>query len=131
MAPRRGVHRKILVVDDSEIACDFVRMVLEDAGYTVFTLTSHFGFVKILREERPDLVLIDVTMPVLSGPKVVELARTKRVLECPILLYSDRPEDDLAELTVSCGADGYIRKTSNPLEFLGSLSKHIRPRATP
>jgi DNA-binding response OmpR family regulator len=122
---------KVLALDDSEFACDFVRMVLESAGYTVFTLTSHFGFVKILREEKPDLVLIDVTMPVLSGPKVVELARSKRVHDCRIVLYSNRPEEELAQLASSCGADGYIKKSSDPGAFLGAVARHVFVRAGP
>jgi DNA-binding response OmpR family regulator len=123
--------RKILVVDDSDIACDFVRSVLEEAGYVILTLNSHFGFVKLLRDEKPDLVLIDVTMPVLSGPKLVELARTKRVLECPIVLYSDRGEDDLSQLAAQCSADGYIRKSSNPAELLAAVTRSILIRGAP
>jgi DNA-binding response OmpR family regulator len=128
MASRRPASRKILVVDDSEIACDFVRSVLEEAGYGVLTLNSHFGFVKLLREEKPELILIDVTMPVLSGPKLVELARTKRVLECPIVLYSDRDEDDLTELAAQCGADGYIKKSSDPADLLSAVARAMLVR---
>jgi DNA-binding response OmpR family regulator len=131
MASRRSASRKILVVDDSDIACDFVRSVLEEAGYVILTLNSHFGFVKMLRDEKPDLVLIDVTMPVLSGPKLVELARTKRVLHCPIVLYSDRNEDDLSELARSCGADGYIKKTSNAAELLRAVTRSMIVRVAP
>jgi DNA-binding response OmpR family regulator len=124
MTTRRSRARKILVVDDSQVCCDFVRMVLEDASYTVLTLTSHFGFVKMLRDERPDLVLIDVTMPILSGPKLVELARSKRRHECPILLYSDRDEKELAQLAAACGADGFIRKTNVAADLLRAVARH-------
>jgi adenylate cyclase len=125
MASRRHAPRKILVVDDSDIACDFVRSVLEEAGYVVLTLNSHFGFVKMLRDEKPHLVLIDVTMPVLSGPKLVELARSKRLHQCPIVLYSDRDEEDLSRLARSCGADGYIKKSTNPAELMAAVGRSI------
>ncbi len=131
MASRRPAPRKILVVDDSDIACEFVRSVLEEAGYVIMTLSSHFGFVKMLREEKPDLVLIDVTMPVLSGPKLVALARTKRVLECPILLYSDRDDGDLFRLSRSCGADGYIKKSTNPAQLTAAVARSIGVRRAP
>jgi DNA-binding response OmpR family regulator len=128
MASRRFAPRKILVVDDSEIACDFVRMVLEEAGYVILTLNSHFGFFKMLRDEKPDLVLIDVTMPVMSGPKLVELARTKRALQCPIILYSDRDEEELWELARSSGADGFIRKSTDPAHLTAAIARSIGVR---
>jgi DNA-binding response OmpR family regulator len=129
MTSRRSRPSKVLVVDDSEICCEFVRGVLEDAGYTVLTLLSHFGFVKVLRDERPDLVLLDVTMPATSGPKLVELARKKRLDSCPIMLHSDRDEIELARLVSACGADGYIRKTADPAVFLERVSRSIAARA--
>jgi DNA-binding response OmpR family regulator len=128
MATRRPAPRKILVIDDSDIACDFVRSVLEAAGYVILTLNSHFGFFKMLRDQKPDLVLIDVTMPFMSGPKLVELARTKRALRCPIVLYSDRDEGDLSRLARSCGADGYIRKSTDPAHLTAAIARSIGVR---
>jgi DNA-binding response OmpR family regulator len=125
----RSVPRKILVIDDSELCCDFVRLVLEEFGYVVVTMTTHFGFVKMLRDEKPDLVMVDVTMPILSGAKLVELARKKRTQECPIVLYSDRDESELSEIAASCGADGYIRKTSNEMDLYRSVSRYISSQA--
>jgi DNA-binding response OmpR family regulator len=128
MASRSERH-KILVVDDSELCCDFVRMVLEEFGYAVVTMTTHFGFVKMLREEKPDLILVDVTMPILSGTKLVELARKKRTQHCPIVLYSDRDEHELSQLAATCGADGYIKKTSHEIDLLRSVSRYIPSQA--
>jgi DNA-binding response OmpR family regulator len=124
MASRSARH-KVLVVDDSDLCCEFVRMVLEEFGYAVVTMTTHFGFVKTMRDEKPDLILVDVTMPILSGTKLVELARKKRAEHCPIVLYSDREESELSQLAASCGADGYIKKTSNEIDLLRSVSRYI------
>jgi len=124
----RSEPRKILVVDDSELCCDFVRLVLGEFGYAVVTMSSHFGFVKTLRDEKPDLVLVDVTMPIMSGTKLVELALKKRTHRCSIVLYSDRDESELSRLAASCGADGYIKKTSNELELFRSVSRYISLR---
>ena len=67
--------------------------------------------------ELPDIVLVDVTMPSLSGPKLIELARKKKTHDCPIVLYSDRGEEELRQLAASCGASGFIRKTSDELHL--------------
>jgi DNA-binding response OmpR family regulator len=124
----RSEPRKVLLVDDSEICCDYVRLVLEGFGYAVITMNSHFGFVKTLRDDKPDLVLVDVTMPIMSGTKLVELALKKRTNQCSIVLYSDRDESELAGLAASCGADGYIKKTSNDMELFRSVSRYISAR---
>src|SRR3954470_11919482 len=123
--PLPGKAKKVLVIDDSEICCEFTRMTLEAFGYSVVTMTSHFGFVKTLRQELPDIVLVDVTMPSFSGPKLVELAHKKLVHKCTIVLYSDRSEQELAALAASCGANGYIRKTSSEIDLVRSVSRFI------
>jgi CheY-like chemotaxis protein len=128
-SPSRSGPRKILVVDDSTISSEFVRMVLEGFGHTVLSMESHFGFVKTLQTEKPDLVLVDVTMPILSGPKLVELALKKRNHRCHIVLYSDRSEEELSKLAVSCGADGFIRKTADEALFVQSVARFLfRPQ---
>ena len=115
----------MLVVDDSEICCEFVRLALEDHGFTVVTMCSPFGFVKMLREEQPDLVMVDVSMGTLSGPKLVELALQKRACPSPIVLYSARPETELAKLARSCGADGYIEKTSDEAKLRRAVDRYL------
>jgi DNA-binding NtrC family response regulator len=102
---------KVLIVDDSEICCEFVRVALSARGMKVLAMTTHFGFMKVLRQEVPDLVLVDVEMPSVSGPKLIELAIRKHASDCPVLLYSDRPDAELDVLAQSCGATGYVRKT--------------------
>ncbi len=109
-------HRKrpkILVVDDSEICRDATRVMLEENGFDVVTLDNQFSFSIALGREKPDLVLVDVNMPAIQGDRLVEVARQYRLHRCPIALYSDRPETELAKLVKSCGASGYIPKTAD------------------
>ena len=58
---------KILLVDDSEFCRDMARLMLSPAGFTVLTIDSPLGFSKTLLQEKPDLALVDVTMPALNG----------------------------------------------------------------
>lgn len=58
---------KVLIVDDSQLVLGMTKTVLERAGVSVVALDSPIGFTKVLSEERPDLALIDVGMPALSG----------------------------------------------------------------
>ena len=106
---------KVLVVDDSEIIRHFVRLVLEDAGYEVIGLDSPTGFSRTMMLEKPDLVLMDVSMPALSGDRLVDIAQRSGLPLCPIVLYSDRSEAELGRLVAECGTAGYIRKSQDPV----------------
>ena len=115
---------KVLVVDDSEIALEMARIRLEEAGFEVVTLSSPFGFSAELRAQTPDIVLLDVSMPALQGDRLLQIAQRHvddtpsskggpKRRRCPIVLYSDRPEQELGEIARACGADGYVRKSLN------------------
>ena len=114
MSTRTPVRRpKILVVDDSEFVCDSVTTMLQPRGYDVVTLTSLFAFTQTLVAERPDLVLMDVSMPALNGDKLIELSRKHHSDRCVMVLFSGRGAEELSHLASQCGAAGYIRKTGD------------------
>lgn len=114
---------KVLILDDSPIVRDLLTETLGDRGYDVVGVASPFEFPMAMRRERPDVVLMDVGMPGLGGDKVVEFARRGGEPRCPIVLFSDRPEKELARLAVSCGADGFVRKTAEPDALLNKLAE--------
>ena len=118
--------KKVLILDDSPLVRELVDITLSEHGYDVVGLSSPFEFSAALRRERPDLVLMDVTMPALAGDKVVEFARQYSPGGCPIVLFSDRSDAELAMLASKCGADGYIRKTSGPEILLDLIAEFIR-----
>ena len=113
---------RVLIVDDSPIIRDFVQSVLEQDGYEVIGLDSPTGFSRALVQEKPDIVLMDVSMPALSGDKLVEIALRSGLHRCPIVLFSDRSDAELTRLVEECGASGYIRKTAD----MGALSIKLR-----
>lgn len=122
---------KVLVIDDSETILDFTRAALEDAGYDVVTLTSAALFPTTLNREKPDLALIDVAMPVIDGQSLVSLARRNQLHRCLIALYSGQPEETLKAMTAACGADGYIRKSSDVQVLLRHVERLLLPAAAP
>lgn len=101
----------VVVVDDNEVALAYVQDVLESVGFSVKLVTSPFSVSRALREHRPDVVLIDVTMPALQGDKLVEVIRRHNLHDCALVLYSDRSAAELDELSKACGANGYIQKS--------------------
>ena len=116
---------KILIVDDSRLVLAITKSALERAGMAVVTLDSPIGFTRVLKDEHPDLALIDVGMPALRGDELAKLVRRRLPNSCPIVLFSERPEEELARLTEGCGAAGYIRKSDNWLAVTSSILKFL------
>jgi DNA-binding NtrC family response regulator len=119
-------RHKIVVVDDSQIVLDLVQQTLQEQGYEVIATDNPLGFSNLLRREQPALALVDVTMPAMLGSKLVEIAVRAKGHDCQILLFSDRPETELAQMAASCGAAGYIRKSSDLKQLLYSVARFLR-----
>jgi DNA-binding NarL/FixJ family response regulator len=115
----------VLLVDDSEIACESVKHTLAEAALDVVALNGPFGFIKAVRETQPMLILIDVGLGVLDGGKLVQLGRRNAAHDCSILLYSSRDPALLARDVVSSGADGYISKSTTGPAFVAAVRKWI------
>ncbi len=126
-SPADLTARKILLVDDSEIARDVAKFVLQQEGYDVVALDTQFGFSQALNRERPDLVLIDVEMPALRGDQVVEVVLQHKLHRCPIVFHSDRPEAELRELVARTGASGFIRKSPNGDLLVEAVKRFLTP----
>ena len=114
---------RILIVDDSELVLAMARDALEDGGYTVVTATNGIEANQyIFSKNRPDLIILDVMLPLLDGNKKAKLLREKDFSkEIPILLLSSKPEDELRHLTLDAGADGFIRKPFTPDGIVGKV----------
>lgn len=115
----------VLVVDDSELACESAKHALGQAGIAVVTLNSPFGFIKTIREQQPVVILIDVGLGILNGSKLVQLGRKNAPSGCAILLYSGRDAASLQEEVASSSADGFISKTTTGRDFVSAVSAWI------
>lgn len=114
----------IMIVDDSEITLELTRHALEGAGHDVVALSSPLGLMAGLYRHRPDLLLLDVDMPALSGEKVTELVRAnERFGSIRVILYSSRSAAELKEAAARCGADGYVQKTGRANDLVDAVNR--------
>lgn len=124
-----------MVIDDSELVLSVVRSFLSSAGHEVVTRSMAVGTHAAVLRARPDVVLLDVNMPLLEGNEICASIRAHDNLRATrILLHSDRPEEELRTLANQSGADGYLCKTSQREKFLerfaqlsGSASQNAGP----
>jgi CheY-like chemotaxis protein len=114
---------RILIVDDSDLAAEATSIVLEEAGFHCHTLSNPLDLGATVRRMRPDLVLVDVRMPLLDGDRLIQLAtKNPSLRSTPMVLFSSLPIAVLQERAISCGAKGYIHKDSKP----GELATRVR-----
>lgn len=123
-----GSRPKVVILDDSAIVRELMSAGLAPVWHAI-TIETPIGFRNLLKRERPRVALVDVNMPALRGDKLVELAQRGGPL-CPILLFSDLPEHELALMAQACNAAGYIRKTGDIAVILQRLEPYRAPRGT-
>jgi CheY-like chemotaxis protein len=115
---------KVMIVDDSEITLEVTEAALASAGYEVFALKSPLGLTAALYQRLPDLLLIDVDMPALSGSKVAQLVKSnKRFASLKVILYSSRSSEELEAAVNDSGSDGYVQKTGDASDLVRSLKR--------
>lgn len=103
--------KTVLMIDDDEIHLYTAKALLKNDNMEVVTHLGSFGATNILKEVKPDLVLLDINMPALSGPSLTELIKPFCTdMKIPILFYSSNDEDSMKELVTAKGVHGYICK---------------------
>lgn len=117
----------VLVVDDSEIILEVTKTALEAAGFRVLTHSRPSGCVALILQERPDLVLIDVNMPLMSGDTVAKLfGKALPGSDIVVLLHSTLPAEVLEVKAKTSGAHGYIRKTGDNFDFIRQINHWLK-----
>jgi DNA-binding response OmpR family regulator len=123
------VSPKILVIDDDEKMLGAVRRLLTSAGMDVITSSSSLELPKLVQREKPDLILLDIEMPTLSGEHVLDFTKLFDFLRAtPIVLHSAKSEEELQGLVERSNAIGYIKKTGNPLSLVAQVKTFLAQR---
>lgn len=120
----------VLVVDDDPIALEVARERLLRLGYQVNVRSQALGTSQWIADHRPDYVLLDLSMPALSGESLGRLLR-QRGVPPHVILYSGREADELERLTRQIGALGYITKAADDQEFSSRFRKLVEGHAAP
>jgi CheY-like chemotaxis protein len=104
---------KILVIDDSPTARMLALRALAPTQHQLVMLETAVGAIGVMRSERPDLVLLDLSMPELDGEDFIEvLYKFGMVLGAKIVIYSDQDPNVLEMVAARTGVLGYIHKTT-------------------
>ncbi|MCP5100075.1 MAG: response regulator transcription factor [Chloroflexi bacterium] len=116
--------KTILVVDDEERLLSLVKAYLEQGGFRVVTARNGRAALFIARQEKPDLILLDIMMPEMDGYEFMRLHR--RDADTPIILLTAKVEENDKVIGLELGADDYITKPFSPRELLARVRALMR-----
>ena len=115
---------RILVCDDDKEIVEAIEIYLTQEGYEVLKAYDGMQALQVLKEEKIDLLIIDVMMPRLDGVRATLKIRESNPL--PIIILSAKSEDADKILGLNVGADDYVTKPFNPLELVARVKSQIR-----
>jgi len=119
----------VLVVDDEPRMIQFIRMNLELEGYRVIQASNGLEALEKVRDELPDLVILDVMMPDLDGFETLRLLR--ETSDVPVIMLTVKSEEDDIVRGLKLGADDYVTKPFSPRELSSRVQALLRRAELP
>ena len=116
--------KKVLVVDDDKNICELLKLYLQKEGFETFFAYDGSQAVTSAKENAPDIIVLDVMMPVINGWEACKLIR--QFTDVPIIMLTalDTTENKVQGLNI--GADDYIVKPFEPVEVVARINAHLR-----
>src|SRR5579864_5519020 len=115
---------KVLVVDDERNIVELLKFNLEKEGYDVVVAYDGIEAVKLARDERPDLIILDIMLPGQGGLEVCRQIRKE--MKTPILMATAKGEEIDKILGLELGADDYVTKPFSPRELIARVKAILR-----
>ena len=115
---------KILVVDDEALLVKGIRFNLQNEGYDVITGSDGLEAVRLVQEQKPDLLVLDVMMPNMDG--MTACAKIREFSDIPIILLTAKTDDMDKLMGFDHGADDYLTKPFNILELKARIRALLR-----
>jgi CheY-like chemotaxis protein len=136
----RPEDKTILVVDDEPDVRNYLKMILEDAGFGVVCANDGVAALEIIRKDKPDFISLDLVMPRKSGHKLLcELRRDEELSRIPVLIVTAHAKDDLGkkdlddmlENKMISGPGTYLEKPVNPNSYVRAIQRALGLEESP
>ncbi len=129
MGESKDRKQRVLIVDDEPGMGKLLGIKLRLCNYDVITTTSGEEAIRLVRTEAPDVVLLDILMPGVTGFDVLE--RVRAFSQIPIIVFTARP--DVFKMAMSLGANDFVAKPFNPdhlvekIRLVSTNERHRKP----
>jgi len=119
--------KKILIADDEPDILEIVKFNLENEGYQVITAHNGEEALKKARAEKPELIVLDVMMPIRTGIEVCKVLRTLPEFKETLIIFLTALSDDASAIAgLETGADDYISKPVSPKVLISKVNALFR-----
>src|SRR5690554_7689197 len=115
---------KVLVVDDEQKIRDIVRLYLERDGFKVCEAKDGEEALDVFREIQPDMVILDLMLPKISGEELARLLR--QTTDVPIIMLTAKTSEEERISGLKGGADDYVTKPFSPNELVARVNAVLR-----
>ncbi len=120
------MSKPVLIIEDNERNLYLLTFLLEKHGYTVVQARDGSEGIRLAKEARPQLILLDIQLPVMDGYAVAgELQKEPELKEIPIVAVTSFAMVGDKERIMAAGCKGYIEKPINPDTFLSDIEQHV------
>jgi two-component system alkaline phosphatase synthesis response regulator PhoP len=120
-------NKSVLLIDDEKDILDFLSYNLKKEGYKVYTAENGEEGLKIAKEIHPDLILLDLMMPVMDGIETCQNLREVPELNDTIIVFLTSRSEDYSQVAgYEAGGDDYVNKPIRPRLLISKLNAHLR-----
>ena len=117
--------KKILIVDDDVTALDIVDYLFEDRGFAVHRSADGAGALASLSTVHPDIILVDLMMPKMTGQECVREIRSRGVV-VPIIAFTAVDDPDIHEEALEAGCNLVLTKPCKPVALVNHVEEQLR-----
>jgi len=121
------VKPKILIVDDEPDVVSFIERTLKAEGFDVACAYDGIGALDLVDSEKPDLVLLDIMMPMISGYEVCEQIKANpQTQDIPVICVSSAHTPDARAQSLKVGASTLVVKPFLPKELIAQIRRYLK-----
>jgi len=118
---------KILIIDDSPTIVELLKTVLASDGHEVLTANDGVAGLNLAKENKPDLIVLDIMLPKMNGYEVCNLIKfDEKYKDIKILMLTAKAGEESKNISLETGADEYMTKDLDPDKILQLVSKMLQ-----
>ena len=123
---RVEMKKTIMIVEDNELNMKLFDDLLQAKGYDTIKSTDGRNILETVNEYRPDLIIMDIQLPLQSGVELTLMLKANGDLQhIPVIAVTAFAMDGDEEMVLKAGCDGYITKPISVPDFLQTIAKHV------
>jgi len=118
----------VLICEDEEILLTSLEFRLRKNGFSVITARDGKEALRMVEEDKPDLIVADIMMPHFTGLQLVDYMRNDLDLDMPVIIISALEEEETVLEAFKCGANDFISKPFRPMELVLRIKRIFQER---